>query len=58
MFDLGLIHINRLIVHEIPRHFMRADSPGSEPVLSEVESRLSGDAALVLRGKSRRARTI
>ncbi len=43
MFDLGLIHINRLIVHEIPRHFMRADSPGSEPVLSEVESPLQDD---------------
>ena len=38
MFDLGLIHITRLIVHEIPRRYLRAEGAGNGPVLSELES--------------------
>ena len=43
MFDLGLIHINRLIVHEVPRRFLRAESQGSGPLLSDVVSPLEDD---------------
>ena len=43
MFDLGLIHINRLIVHEVPRRFLRAESTGNGPVLSDVVSPLQND---------------
>jgi hypothetical protein len=43
MFDLGLIHINRLIVHEVPRRFLRAESAGNGPVLSDVVSPLQND---------------
>ncbi len=39
LFDLGQIRVEKLIVHEIPRHFVHAATPTS-PVLSEVESAL------------------
>lgn len=40
MIDLGLIHIDRLIVHEIPRRYVRAESSNYDLILSEVESPL------------------
>lgn len=43
MIDLGLIHIDRLIVHEIPRRYVRAESSNNELILSEVESLLEDD---------------
>lgn len=43
MFDLGLIHINRLIVHEVPRRYLKSDTSNNLPVLSEVESPLQAD---------------
>lgn len=43
MFDLGLIHINRLIVHEVPRRYLRSVASSTEPVLSEVDSPLQID---------------
>ncbi len=41
MFDLGQIQVQSLIVHEIPRHFLRAEDPSDGPVLSDVESPLN-----------------
>lgn len=41
MFDLGRIQVQSLIVHEIPRHFLRAEDATSGPVLSDVESPLN-----------------
>jgi len=43
MFDLGQIHIQSLIVHEIPQHYLRAEDPGGGPILSEIESPLNSD---------------
>ena len=43
MIDLGLIHIDRLIVHEIPRRYVRAESSNADLILSEVESPLEDD---------------
>lgn len=39
LFDLGQIRVEKLIVHEIPRHFVHAATP-TPPILSEVESPL------------------
>ncbi len=39
LFDLGQVRVEKLIVHEIPKHFVHASMP-SKPVLSEVESPL------------------
>lgn len=39
LFDLGQIQLNKLIVHEIPRHYVHSSTP-STPILSEVESPL------------------
>lgn len=39
LFDLGQVRVEKLIVHEIPRHFVRSSTP-SAPALSEVESPL------------------
>lgn len=41
MFDLGQIQVQSLIVHEIPRHYLRAEQPAGGPVLSDVESPLN-----------------
>jgi hypothetical protein len=43
LVDLGLIHINRLIVHEVPRRLVGSAGASSKPVLSEVESPLEDD---------------
>jgi hypothetical protein len=43
MFDLGQIQIQSLIVHEIPKHYLRAEDPGPGPILSDVESPLNSD---------------
>jgi hypothetical protein len=40
LFDLGQIRVDRLIVHEIPRHFVHAGTT-SAPTLSDVESPLN-----------------
>jgi hypothetical protein len=42
MIDLGMIHVDRLIVHEIPRRYVRS-APSDGPVLSDVESPLEDD---------------
>jgi hypothetical protein len=42
MIDLGMIHVDRLIVHEIPRHYVRSEA-SEGPVLSDVESHLEDD---------------
>lgn len=39
LFDLGQVRVEKLIVHEIPRHFVHAATP-STPSLSDVESPL------------------
>ncbi|MDQ6617572.1 MAG: nucleoid-associated protein [Actinomycetota bacterium] len=39
LFDLGQVRIEKLIVHEIPRHFVHSATP-TTPGLSEVESPL------------------
>jgi hypothetical protein len=41
MFDVGQIQVQSLIVHEIPRHYLRAEDAGGGPVLSDVESSLN-----------------
>jgi len=39
LFDLGRIRVEKLIVHEIPRHFVHSATP-TAPQLSDVESPL------------------
>lgn len=39
LFDLGQVRVEKLIVHEIPRHYVHATAPSS-PTFSEVESPL------------------
>jgi hypothetical protein len=43
VFDLGQIKIQSLIIHEIPKHYLRVEEPGGGPVLSDVESPLNSE---------------
>jgi hypothetical protein len=48
MIDLGTIHVDGLIVHEVPRHFVHSET-SQGPTLSEVESILDPTVGLFFR---------
>src|SRR5436305_3802713 len=47
--DLALLVVNKVIIHEVPKHSRQGD--GSAPVYSEVESPLDRDLAMFFHGK-------
>jgi hypothetical protein len=47
--DLALLKINKVILHDVPKHTKKEE--GGAPVLSEVESRLTGKTSLYFKTK-------
>ncbi len=49
--DTAYLGIDRLIIHEIPRHFRSKDKPKAATLLSEIESPLDAELKLFFAGK-------
>jgi 37-kD nucleoid-associated bacterial protein len=50
--DLGLLKINNVILHDVPRHLKHAKKEENEgPILSEVESPMTGNTSLYFQSK-------